>query len=294
MTKTKILRNVAAVAVCLAAAILASCDIEDETQDVATDGVSVTIANLPNETNGMGGQVIVYTTKPVQYAGIPDGIATGTLMNGTTSYVLLGDPRTENYIYQGGEAYLMLSTIPRAGVDQYFHFITKNKVTLHKGDNAFDFRTDFEILHDYGGSNGILRIEGVPDVYEGSISIMIYDYPYIIGEEGTYTEAIKTKPLGCDGIADTEGLSYHAADYLALPLAGFTNQKYNTTIDDWTYEPTGKRFNLSGLYFIDIAGFRNDCPINQLWYYYADQVQFTNGKATIQWSDLKKVVYYSD
>ena len=38
----------------------ASCDDGGEPEEV-TDNVTVTITNLPNETNGMGGSVIVYT-----------------------------------------------------------------------------------------------------------------------------------------------------------------------------------------------------------------------------------------
>ena len=265
----------------------ASCGDGGEPEEV-TDNVTVTITSLPNETNGMGGSVIVYTAKPVQYEGIGDGVAIATLMNG--SGMLAGDPRNGEYFYPGGEGYLLLQTIPRVGVsiDKYFHFVSKNRVTLKKGDNVFDFTKDFEILHDYGG-NGILRIEGVPDIHQGSIGIHIYDYPYDTDEEGVLEDALRSKPLGNGG--DPERAS-HTADYLALPLGGFTNQSYNSNVDTWHYELTNARFNLTGTYFIWFGseGFQEGRPADENWSYYADHVTFTNGNATIQWTDIKKMV----
>jgi hypothetical protein len=268
----------------------ASCDGGDNPEEV-TDNVTVKITGLPNETNGMGGSVTVYTAKPVQFEGIGDGVASGTLMNGVAS-PLAGDPRSGEYFYQGGEGYILLTTIPRLGVDKYFHFISKNKATLKKGDNVFDFTKDFEILHDYGG-NGILRIEGVPDIYEGSISIEITEYPYKIGDDGVYDDALRAKPLGYDGIPYNGAPGYvlhHTADYLALPLGGFTNQRFNTTFDRWDYEFTDKRFDLTRICFVSIRGFGTP-PVGEEWYYYADLVHFTDGNATVQWADIKKRVY---
>lgn len=264
----------------------ASCDDGGEPEEV-TDNVTVKITSLPNETNGMGGSVIVYTAKPVQYEGIGDGVALGTLMNGIAS-PLIGDPRNGEYFYPGGEGYILLTTIPKLDGDMYFHFISKNKVTLKKGDNTFDFTKDFEILHDYGG-NGILRIEGVPGIHEGSIDFEILDYPYKIGDNGVYDDALRAKPLGKG--YDPEQSTSHESDYLALPVGGYTNQRYDGLLSSWHYEATERRFNQTGTFFVHfLVAFQAGRPVGETWDYYADQVQFTNGNATIQWANIKKVI----
>jgi hypothetical protein len=253
------------------------------------DIVTIKITNLPNETNGMGGEVLVYTQKPIQFVGIGDGIAGATLMNGAG--MLISASVTGSNFYQGGEGYILLQTIPRLGIDKYFHFISKNKVTLKKGENVFDFANDFEILHDYGGS-GILRIEDVPDIYEGSIGFNILDYSEAVGNGGLgkYEEALKAKPLGRDG--DHEQSAFHTADYLALPMSGYTNQEYDLILSQWKFDLTYRRFDMTGTFFVSFpsSAFQEGKPLNEIWDYYADQVTFTNGNATIKWADIKKVI----
>ena len=93
-----------------------------------------------------------------------------------------------------------------------------------------------------------------------------------------------------DGGDPEQPFASHTADCLALPLEGYTNQEYNHTVDMWDYETTRRRFNLTGTYFIRFGGFQAGRPLNEEWNYYADQVTFTNGNATIRWADIKKII----
>jgi hypothetical protein len=280
-------RNVVAVATCLAATtIFSGCDPQDNPHDNGSE-VQVEIRNFPFSTPfgyDDGGNIYVYPQKPVQWNGwIPtDGQATG-MISKEYPIATLRLPNFENY--GGGDGYLHL--VLYIGVSShgmvYQQFISKEKVGLLAGAiNIFDFNTDFEILHEFGGSQGILRIEGVPQEYRYGIDVFeIFDYSGTVEDIEDYSAL---KPVGFKGEPDVS-IDIIWQDYLAIPLLGIKNQHWDDVADIWQYEFTGNRFNLSGTYLIQMSGFSPDHGLKEM--YYAEGVKFTNGRATIKWGDIK-------
>jgi hypothetical protein len=299
------LRNVAKILVtCLAVTtVFSGCDPKENDPAVDDGQVTVTIKNLPaaSASNGMGGMLGLYSTKPVQWDNdndghedIPDIITSGSLMNGTARFVATGSQPGNVSVYSGGDGYLYLRTIyqlPVAGAEiMYGCFVGKNKVTLKPGDNVFDFTADFEILHQYAG-DGILRITDVPrEIVFGAgngltvptgrpFNIMVYDYNRPT-DEGDFdlSFALNTKPM-----AQTV---FPTVDYLSVPLCAIINQRYNTTVSLWEYEPTENRTALNGYYFLKIE--------TEAGYAYVGAVNFSNGNATVSYNSFHYYQSYND
>ena len=278
--KTKFRWMAAIVAV--ATISFASCSSDgDENTPALSDTVKVKINNLPAAagSSGMEGQLLVYPIKPAQFEDLEDGITTGVLMNGSADLIPV-HPQYGSSPYKGGEGYLRIKTVntlPLANTNmRYMNYISKNKVTLKPGDNTFNFSTDFEVLHQYGGEEGILTITDVPKEIvdqDWVFKFIVNDYPGSTDEgDATFELAMKAKPLAMAVLPTT--------DYLAIPLDNLMNQEWiPVTIDGyWYHELAEERFKRGGMYFIYTEGIPT---------WYASQVVFTYGSATISWSDLK-------
>jgi hypothetical protein len=260
-----------------------SCGDDGEEDDAAGGTVTVTITNLPAGIHTMGGAVRISADKPEQWDGLSgDGLAGGSLLNG--SAVLIGDVLsggTPPWYYSGGDGYLHLQTMTGIEVQhiEYNRFIGKNRVTLKPGDNTFDFTQHFEVLHRYGGKNGIFSITGVPPITE-VIRFTITDYPQPTDEDVQSLElAFNAKPLARIFIPTT--------DYLSMPVNSLINQQYDSNIHSWNYQDTDDRFTGSGTFFMYSEYYHS--IDNEDVRLYAGQVSFSNGCATINRNGFKKI-----
>ena len=275
-----------AIAICLATTMsFASCDGGSDNGTETGGEVKVQINNLPLSIQA-GDGCLVYTVaqKPVQWRGFDIGAGAHGMI--TAEYPVTSLVTADYSNYNGGEAYLYLQFymgVTSHGI-HYQHYISKNKLKLKEGVNTFDFANDFEILHEYGGNQGILRIEGVPQAYwDGIFLFEMFDYSGTVEDIEDYSAL---KPIGTLGDPVYEqGMNHYGADYLSLPLIGYKNQKWDDVADRWYYELTGSRFNQSGTYLIWMAGFSPDTRFH--YSYYAEGVKFTNGRATIQWGNIR-------
>jgi hypothetical protein len=246
--------------------------------------VKVTITNLPAGagSSGMDGQILLYPTKPPQVEDIPDGITTGVLMSGSADLIPV-NPQYGSSPYAGGKGYLRIATVnalPLAGTNlKYREYISKKEVTLKAGNNTFDFAVDFEVLHQYGGEEGILTITDVPKEIVDANRVFKFIVTEYQGptDEGdiSFEMAMNAKPLAMAVLPTT--------DYLSIPLNRLENQVWheqNPITHDgvWAYDLTENRFIRGGMYFIYTEGF----PTR-----YEYEVVFTFGNATISWNDLK-------
>jgi hypothetical protein len=279
------LRNVATIVACLAVTTMfAACDKGNNDPDNGGGEVKVQINNLPPSIQA-GDGCLVYTVaqKPVQWRGFEVGAAGHGMI--TAEYPVTSLVMADYSNYNGDDAYLYLqfyTGVLAPGI-YYQHYISKNKVMLiGNATNIFDFNTDFEILHEFGGNQGILRIEGVPQEYRYGIDVFeIFDYSGTVEDIEDYSAL---KPVGFKGDPEVSiDIVWH--DYLAIPLLGIKNQHWDDVADIWQYEFTGNRFNLSGTYLIQMSGFSPESNLQYM--YYAESVKFTNGRATIKWGDIR-------
>ena len=290
MTKHRFnLRNmVKTVAILVAVTVFSACGKDDNPNDLTGGEVQIEIKKLPISGELGICMLSVYDVKPVQYYGFQESdhtLATGTISaaDGLVSPPLISTTSIHGgeYFYSGGEGYIYLYII--TGVMKnghlYQHFIYPDKLPLVGGINRLDF-ADFEILHEYGGSKGILRIEGVPAEYTKSFSVEIYEYYPI--EDIDELGGAPLKPFGEMGDPQYFPYSYYT-DCLSIPLSGYTNQEWDNEAGRWYYEPTNRRFDLSGQYLVKIRGFD---PDNSLYYVEAN---FTNGRTTIQWGSVRRM-----
>jgi hypothetical protein len=263
-----------AIAICLAATTMFSACGDDGNDPEDGGAVQIEIKNLFVHNASDGCMIEFIYTKPAQWAGVLSGMSDGYLTAESPKTNLTNSVETT-----GREGYICLTLISGILKNGYYyqHFISKNKATLKDGLNTFDFGTDFEILHEYGGT-GILRIEGVPAEYTTSVNVQhIYEHLGTTGEYDGYSK----KPLGEMG--DPQNFPYgYYGDYLSIPLQGFKNQVLDYYVGVWSYDLTGRRFDQSGTFLIEMTGF-NDGPTIL---YYAE-ANFTNGRATVQWGDFK-------
>ena len=231
----------------------------------------------------------VYLQKPVQAAGwgkenvqaecymTPDN-TTGTLYHVADEY-------------SGGEGYIYVNLMPGVLKNGYYYqnFISKNKVELKQGNNTFNFNTDFEILHQFAGNQGILRIEDVPAEYTESIAYLrVIENLGETGADGlpVDADAASLKPIALHGDPHHyDPYGDYGGDFLSIPLTAVENQHHGHGVADvWTYDITNRRFDQSGAFLVYMNGFDPEG-----YHTYVAQANFTNGKATIQWANVKKV-----
>ena len=237
----------------------ASCGDGGE-EDDATGMVTVTIDNLSGS-----GALSLYSTKPVQWKGL-DG-------NAPLAWGTLSDykPETQLYagsagsFYTGGDGYIIAQM---AAPGPYNTYVSKQKHTLKKGNNKFNFTTDFEILHEYNGEGTVVVRNMHPAVdYVSTLDIYV----------GSPSEDTWVAGMGASGI-----VGYHR-DFLAMPLFNFAGNRY-----------TGTQKPVLVIIFIGFDGephsdfvFYNENGKQFYAGWYCDEVSFTNGRAEIDWNDCK-------
>jgi hypothetical protein len=259
-----------AIAICLAATTaFSACGDSGNGNDDNSGVVQLKINNIGNA--GTFAQIYVYPTKPLDMynRGNTIAISAGAMVDNNEAVEIVGNAFSE---FSGGEGYVFLQfAVPVR------NFITKNKVNLKKGMNTLDFAADFEIFYEFAG-NGVITVtetETSKPAYIETIEIM--DYAGFLETEEDILNAFHSKPLGC-GEDPEHGMGSYR-DW-GLPVQGFKNQRWDDEADRWYYEPTDRRFDLSGTFFVRIRNYDG--------IYYASGVTFINGRATISWGQFKK------